>query len=590
MQSNYQTYHSFSSDKINISEELSMTCKMIKDINSLKKRKIYKSRKYSINLSNYYTNSILSSFDKNIKYKILESSKKKHNYYLPEFSNLKTSNTIQSLPNSNSIIKSPNINKTQNSSFFTISVNKTPFFKGKSKNQISVKQFLDLNYNFFNKEKYRIKNYRSNLSSSRAESNSEFCIKSKNLFYSNYINNVQKKEVKTQSERIQNKKCSLDIEISHLKRMIKYLTSFIKDEKEYIEHLKLILKEETQINLILIEKLNFLFQDSFMLRFKLQKIKRCYEKSFNNKFFLLCVKNGTNQFNEFKKEDQEDILFDKNTLDLLSNYPLIEQRLYDLISKKCYENLSLEETEIFIFGKKLIKIPPKQIFSSTENFELKLKKIQSRIKYSLYQYNQSQKILNAIREEYKEKLNLILKDSEINKFYKEEIEKNDYKLNDVKIKNMYLKNYIKNIPRTDKTNNIQIVEDKIMDIYYEIYKVYPFEIKRGSNVKMTILTYLQDIERLYNQLIKKKKDELINNKEAYINLTKKFKKEKRIEAIKKLKEKQKREIEKRINKVLFKNIKINIKAKKKVPEKFYFHKKKQIFKTKSNDEITLTYE
>ena len=77
MQSNYQTYHSFSSDKINISEELSMTCKMIKDINSLKKRKIYKSRKHSINLSNYYTNSILSSFDKNIKYKILESSKKK---------------------------------------------------------------------------------------------------------------------------------------------------------------------------------------------------------------------------------------------------------------------------------------------------------------------------------------------------------------------------------------------------------------------------------------------------------------------------------------------------------------------------------
>ena len=155
---------------------------------------------------------------------------------------------------------------------------------------------------------------------------------------------------------------------------------------------------------------------------------------------------------------------------------------------------------------------------------------------------------------------------------------------------MYLKNYIKNIPRTDKTNNIQIVEDKIMDIYYEIYKVYPFEIKRGSNVKMTILIYLQDIERLYNQLIKKKNDELINNKEAYINLAKKFKKEKRIEAIKKLKEKQKREIEKRINKVLFKNIKINIKAKKKVPEKFYFHKKKQIFKTKSNDEITLTYE
>ncbi len=75
-----------------------------------------------------------------------------------------------------------------------------------------------------------------------------------------------------------------------------------------------------------------------------------------------------------------------------------------------------------------------------------------------------------------------------------------------------------------------------------------------------------------------------------MNLTKKLNKEKRIEAIKKLKEKQKREIEKRINKVLFKNIKINIKPKKKVPEKFYFHKKKQIFKTKSNDEITLTYE
>ena len=81
--------------------------------------------------------------------------------------------------------------------------------------------------------------------------------------------------------------------------MLFLLNSYINDEKQYLIYLKKTLKKEKEICLDLIEKKNESLHETFLLRNKLGKIQRTFEKNFNNKFFILCGKNGTNQIKHY---------------------------------------------------------------------------------------------------------------------------------------------------------------------------------------------------------------------------------------------------------------------------------------------------
>ena len=87
-------------------------------------------------------------------------------------------------------------------------------------------------------------------------------------------------------------------------------------------------------------------------------------------------------------------------------------------------------------------------------------------------------------------------------------------------------------------------------------------------------------------------ENLIKNKKDYLDIQKKLKRQKRIEAINFSKDKQKIDFQNKIEKVLSKSIKLNIIPFKKVPDEFYFHKKKKKIIKKKNDNnlYTLTYE
>ena len=600
------TYYSFSKEKTSISSEKDNTSKMIKNYNLLIKQK--NSRKKSSELSHFYTNSILSSLNKNNKnYKFTFNSYRNRNTYFLEYNSLlKSENTNpdkSDLMNTNSNIYSPFFHIKNHNSLITISnYKKSSHFKKDNKSisfqkkrilQLTENNFYNPYLDFIKNTKLKYKTYRRTM---RAESNSEFNHKCKEIIFSKYIQNYQQKEIKLFNEGIEYKKELFDIEILRLKKMIKLLKSFIKEDEKYNEYILLKIKKEKEYNDKLIEEINISFQESFLLRFKFAKIERKFEKSFNNKFFLLCVKNGTNEFDKFPIEDQDDILYDKDTLNILSDYELFEKKVNgDILNNKnenINENLTIDEIEISIFGKKLIKIPPRIIFSSPENFILKLSQIESKIQLSLIEYNNTEQILNEVRNEYKGKMNLLLQDSEIDKFYKSELEKNYFKLKDVKTRNNYLMDFIKNIPQRNKKNDISNVEQKIIDIYFEIYKIFPFQIKRKFNEKITILTYLNDIERLVNKLVKIQNDHIKENKKNYFEIQKKIQKQKRIDAINFVIDKQKIDLQNKIDKVLSKSIKLNIIPFKKVPDHFFFHKKKKKFIKKQNDEneYTLLYE
>jgi hypothetical protein len=151
-------------------------------------------------------------------------------------------------------------------------------------------------FDFLKNHTYDNKINRRNI---RAESLTQFFSKTKEIFFSNYIKDVQNNEILKLNEKADKDIQLYNVEISKLKRMIFLINSYTKDENNYYEYLNKTLKKEKEICDDLIEKRNESLHETFLLRHQLNKIHRTFEKNFHNKFFLLCVKNGTNQIERF---------------------------------------------------------------------------------------------------------------------------------------------------------------------------------------------------------------------------------------------------------------------------------------------------
>ena len=564
-------YSSFSAEKTDISSQLDNTHKMIKDFNILKKKvKLYQKRQNEIKVEQFHKNSIRSLVFRNFKKKLLlnkeEKSEEKTNFYLPE---------CQSRRNQD--LEKTNFNTTFNIPYFKRKIATNSNRNSRTKKRIDSNSII-IGKKSRNKPKmykqFNLTMTNSYLLSYRNETLSNFNHKSKEMVFSNYIKNIQEYEIKKFKEGIQIQLELYDIEIHRLKEMIFLIKTFIKDDEKYLEDLRKTLKSETELNEMLIEKKEQCFIESFLLNNRLAKIERKYSKSIKNKFFLICVKNGTNEIEKFTEEDKKDYDLDKETIEYLSNFTLFEKML-NTISQEQYDKLSINEIEKVIFGRKLIR-PPRIIFNSPKIFKKKLNEIETTIQKSLMIFNESQKELNIIREELNSKVDFIESEKNINLFYQNEIEKYLEKYNEAKKRNDYLNNYIKIIKlQSKKSIQLKIVEDKILEMYVEINKIFPLCIKRKFNEKKSTILYLQDLERGINNLIKYEDEQKLKNNKEYFNCKKSIEKKHKIKKFKELKEKAKMEFEERIqriitknNKFIFKqNRKINIKNKKKNQKK-----------------------
>ena len=396
-----------------------------------------------------------------------------------------------------------------------------------------------------------------------------------------YFKKIKEKELSNISYNLTTKIELFDVEINSLEKKLNLLKSFINEENKYLEDLKIKYKKEKEYNQVLINKKMDSFKDTFLLRFRLNKIERKFSKYLNNKFFLLCVKNLTNQIENFNEEDKKDYLLDLDSLEKISDFSYLENQL-ELLKE---EDFSEEEIEKVVFGRKLFK-EQKNIFSSTEEFNLKLNQIESKIQSNLILFNHQEKELNKIRNEYYQKLDLIENDIQINNYFEDEIEKNLIKFKEIKFRNNYLENYLKNIKdNIDKDSSekdeCKIVEKKVYEIFKEINEKYKIKIKLKFNEKITILTYLKYIENIINKLIKIMKEYKNKNNEMYLIILNKFDKIKRIKNCELFKEQTKKENEKEIQKIIDKSNKIIIKPFKKVEQKYNIKLNKSNFnKTK----------
>ena len=532
---NHTYFSSHSAERTDISSQLDSTQKMIKDLNVLKSKiKQYQKNKIQNGVNSFYRNSIRSLVHKNFRIKLIlnndEKEEENPNFFLPECRKKSLNKEISNLNNTNynNLYYSRTIS---NNSNLSLSHSKT-------KKKIKLKELnysiksRNLNSNFQNKFYLTIPN-RIN---SKNESLLKFKSQNKEIIISNYINNIQKYKMKHFNESIQTQNELLNVEIYHLEKMINLIKAYMKDDEKYYEYLKITLKKEKEYNESLIDKKIKVFIETYLLNPRLMHIHKVYKRNIENKFFLLCVKNLTSEFEKFPEEDKEDYNLDLETLSYLSNFTFIEKRL-NILSKEQNENLSINEIEEILFGRKLIR-KPKLIFNSIESYILKLNEVENNVQNSLVIFNEKQKELNEIRDEYNNLLDLFEQDSKIDYFYKNEIQNYIEKYNEVKIRFEYLKHYKKNIQiQLKKLINLDLVEEKILEVYMNINKKYHISIKRKFNEKVTIITYLKDLERCINQLIAYEKEQILINNENYKVVKKKIERKNKLKKINEFKEK-----------------------------------------------------
>ena len=564
----YTTYYSSNSkDKTDISIQFNSTKNLMKDFNKFRKR-IHLYNTINQGLNSFHKNSIRTLVHKRFidnNYYPNEEREKDGNLTLPNFNN--NYNTINNNTNRKknkiSLSKSP-FNKTiSNNSFITLpSFN---FSKSRNKNNELAKLS---DYKFEKTVKFIQKSFEH-------ERKGKISNKTKEIFLLKYFKKIQEKELLNLNYNLNTKNELFDVEINSLEKKLNLLKSFINEENKYLEDLKIKYKKEKEYNQVLINKKMDSFKETFLLRFRLNKIERKFSKYLNNKFFLLCVKNLTNQIENFDEEDKKDYLLDLDSLEKISDFSYLENQ-FEILKEEDY---SEEEIEKVVFGRKLFK-EQKNIFSSTEEFNLKLNQIESKIQSNLILFNKQEKDLNKIRNEYYEKLDLIENDIQVNNFFENEIEKNLNKLKEVKFRNNYLQNYLKNIKdkiekNSSEKNECKIVENKIYEIFKEINERHKIKIKLKFNEKITILTYLKYIENILNKLIKKINEYKNKNNEIYLFIVNKFDKIKRIKTFELFKEKMEKENEKEMEKIIDKSKKLIIKPFKKVQPKYNIKLNKQ---------------
>ena len=571
-------YNSLSSkDKTDISSQIHSSKKLRKNMNKLKK-KINFLPDCNIKINSFHKNSMRNLLHTNLK-KLYYNEIKDFNSTLPDLNckNLYSSNTNSDRSYKKIFFERANSNR----NILTISPLKYSKRKNKSnKNIFQNKLSNNENFEFskeMNKSERNLNIFRKNF---RCETISQFNKKSKEIVLTKYLQNIQKKELENIKDEIKTKISLYDMEIERLIKIINLIKTFINEEKNYSEYLRISLKEEKEINEFLIEKRNDALKENFLLKDKLGKIERKFSKYLNNKFFLLCVKNGTNQIEKFPEEEKNDYLLDLDTLDKLSNYSIIQYKLDNEILKK--EIYSGEEIEKFVFGRKLFK-EQKNIFNSIKEYNIKLKKIENDIQNYLILYNQTQKELDSIRNIFKEKVNLIEEENLKDKNYKEELKRNFDKLNELKFRNNHLNYYIKKMKKKNNKkknkDNFKLVEEKIIEVYNKINSVFPIPININVDEKITLKNYLEIIEITFNKLYLKKE----KNKKNFFIYIKKAEKLNKLKSIEILKEKERRESEEKVQKVINKSKKIIFKSFRKVPIVYNINNKKQKIKEKEDD-------
>ncbi len=307
-------------EKTDVSVQKTLTNQMIKDMKILKNRvgKRYNQRN---NLNSFHHNSLKTTLTNNNRYhQILNSYQSFNSDKSKLIPPLKLYNSFRETTISNNTLSFHTLNSTINNNNYGKKIFMTLSKSKRTRN--NKENLIDFNSKSFGYRKSRFENVR------------EFLGKTRTIFYENYLFKHMKKEYNLIKEEKEIAVDLMRLEIFNYQRMLKYIRLYINNTDEYINFLNKTIEHEKEINENLWERRNEVLHETYLLRYRFARVQRVFEISLDNKFFLLCVKNGTNIIEDFTEEDQRDYANDCNSLYLISNFNKIQKKM---AKKKLYQ-------------------------------------------------------------------------------------------------------------------------------------------------------------------------------------------------------------------------------------------------------------
>ena len=564
----FKTISSLSYDNpTNVSTQHEDTNRMIREIKHLKEYTFKQNdKKENFFLTNFHINTLRDSIHKNEKYKQILNNKS---------SSIRPKLTLRKYPKT-----------------------KTTQYENNTMTISSLDDKSDSDYNRYKTITeptilpYTTKSrnyYFANYANVRNESLTNFNARSKEIRLKRIENHIRQdtlfKYENTQKNRID----QVDLDIYNYSTTLEYLKSFAQYSDAYMKFLHKTIDEESTKNQELRERKIFLLNDRQKINRRLHKMQVLCENNFQNKFFLLCVKNNTNQVKDFcdadRKEYEEEQEKIKNLLHITVvetdnvNNPHEGQKIFT--TKRISQ---ISESDLIIARGFKKPRPPYRIFDSAEEFKNNLNSISLMVANLLNIYNEKQQELRVLRNELEEKREeMKAKMKEMITVNEDEVRAQEAILKVLKKKNMELVKYKDSLPKTNKTSYMTLYT-KIYQIYNNINSLYPLSQKKRfcyETVKTTPLDCLKALELATNFLVIEKENFKRNNPKQYNESKKEIDKEKKNTQTQLAILKEKERVKNKILKIIQKNKKLIFKPKLRVSTTYYIPKKKK-YKMKTN--------
>ena len=448
----------------------------------------------------------------------------------------------------------------------------------------------------------------------RAEKLNEFKEKINKEIKGKYILYQKKDYCDQLNQKLQNKIDQYKQNIRMITITDKLFYSYTKTYDNYEKKLYNVLNIENEVNenyKIIITQLK---SDILRMKYRMKRLLIYLQENFQNKCFLLSVKNSTRLVEKFSSKDLEELKYDnlimsyhlkennnsnnnnnrnssneniKNKTNNDSNknsrkkMPSIKKNINPLKTKKNFKRTSTilsyltspkknpygRKMSIYSMGKLIESERPfhknqKNIFNDPQDFINHLDSISSNISQSLYVYNNIRNEINILKHElYNIKNNKELKNY-LNILTKDIINA-EKKLLDYKSKNEDLLSTVNNLQKlNDKAHNSLIkVQEKMYNMFMNFNKI--FKVYYNIN-EMTDLQILKMFEKYLNNLINQVKEDHIKFPNEYNKMIKVIEKRKKDDQTRLLIIKQKEDLNKKINKVIEKNKKLIVKPRRKI--------------------------
>ena len=292
--------------------------------------------------SNYFKNTITNTFIKKPKINVKLVSNY-HKYYLRE--RIKSNSQFQNL-----FLTEKNIPYSKITSPFSTLYSKstqgntiiTPYQDKKTSIFYSNSKSKYDNKNIENKNKNKTfnKSQRSFFPSVRAEKFFEFKNKVNNEIKGKYILYQKKDFCDKLEKKLQDKIEQYKQNIRKFETTGKLYYSYLKTYDNYEKHLDNVLNREIDINENYKESIYQLKNDIARIKIKITKLKVQLKENFENKCFLMCVKNSTRLVDKFSPEDLEELKLDN----LLLSYHLNENPINENLKKRSVQNITRKNT------------------------------------------------------------------------------------------------------------------------------------------------------------------------------------------------------------------------------------------------------